>query len=221
MADHTYKLSEIPLKKRLGHFWEYYKVPTIIIAVFAIIALSIVKAIFFTPNPDVCVIVASSRFIPEETCDKLELELKQFVSDYDEDKKELLDFNVSIVDETTEMDIQQYAASNQRLIAVLASADYIIQIADEKMFNFLNDERLVGTYAELSEYETGKNADELIKIPLSEIDAFKNIASELNDEYYLTLRGRDACQLRDKEKKIENFENHVDAFAAIAGFDKK
>lgn len=221
MADHTYKLSEIPLKKRFSHFWEYYKVPTLIILIFSIIVLALIKAMFFSPRPDINVIIANDSFVPLETWDKLYAAFEPNVSDYDDDGKVLIDINVNTVDKNTEMDIQQYAASNQKLIAVLSTGEYVIQVVDETMFNFLKSERLIGTYEDLSAFNTGKKATEDVKIPLSDIPSLNEVAKELTEEYFLTIRAKDSAQLGNSEKRAKQYENHLETFAKIVGFEKK
>lgn len=220
MADHIYKLSEIPKKKRLAHFWEYYKIPTIFTVVIGIIVISLIYSMFFTPKPDTYFLFASSNVTTLESLEQLESELYEVAYDYNKDKKTLIELNTNIVDTTNEIDVQHYAVANQKLIATLATDSYIIQIVDETMFNFLKKEQLIGTYGEFKNYNTEKPSDEDVKIPLSELELFKESPSLLANEYYLTIRDRYSSHIEGSEKKIENYENHLDMFAKIAGFDK-
>lgn len=221
MADHMYKLSEIPKKQRLAHFWEYYKIPAAIVIVVAIIALSMIKMIFFTPDPDNSILIATGKYVPLETWDKLESEFYAIAYDYNEDGANILDLNVNTLDESNETDIQHYAVANQKLIASLSTDEYIIQIVDETMYKFLKEERLIGTYAEFIGYNTGKPDSEDVKIPLKELDAFKESSSMLPNDYYITIRNRASAHVEGSEKKIKNYENHIDMVAKIAGFEKK
>ena len=221
MADHMYKLSEIPKKQRFLHFLEYYKFQTIIVLVVVIISVSMIKAAFFTPSPDNSIVIATSKFVPLDAWGKLESEFYGFACDYNEDGKTLLDLNVNTLDTSNDIDFQHYAIANQKFISTLATDEYIIQVVDETLFKFLKEERLIGTYAEFDGYNTGKSADEDVKIPLSSIEGFKESAALLPSDYYITIRNRFSSHVEGSEKKIENYENHVDFVAKIAGFEKK
>jgi len=221
MADHMYKLSEIPKKERLSHFWEYYKVPAIITVVVAIIVISMIKLIFFSTKPDNSVLLASSNVIPVEAELALEEELYGVAVDYNEDGKTSIDFSPNIVDDSNEIDIQHYAVANQKLVATLATDAYTIQIVDETMYNFLKEEHLIGTYAEFEGYNTGMPANEDVKIPLKDLDVFKKSASFLPYEYYITIRDRFSSHIEGDKKKTQNYNNHIDLVAKIAGFEKK
>ena len=221
MADHMYKLSEVPKKQRLAHFWEYYKAPTIITIVVAIIVISMIKLMFFSTKPDNSVLFASDSVVPIEAELALEEELNAIAYDYNSDGKTSIDFNINIVDHSNEIDIQHYAIANQKLIANLSTDAYTIQIVDDVMFNFLKEEHLIGTYAEFVGYDAGMPENEDVKIPLKSLDAFKKSASHLHNEYYITIRDRFSSHIKGNEKKAQKYDNHIDWVAQIAGFEKK
>lgn len=221
MADHMYKLSEIPPKKRLAHFWEYYKAPTLIVLICSIIVISMIYLIFFKPKADVSVMLASSKVITTEAIEKFEEELYSTVHDYNEDDKILIDFNPIITDETNDLDIQHLAAARNKLYATLMTGEYIIQIVDDSTIDYLRGERIMGTYADFEGYNTGKPSEEEVKIPLKEIPAFKESLSTLPHDYYLTIRSRVSAHIDGNKKKTQNYENHIDMVAKMVGFEKK
>jgi len=106
-------------------------------------------------------------------------------------------------------------------VATLATDAYTIQIVDETMYNFLKEEHLIGTYAEFEGYNTGMPANEDVKIPLKDLDVFKKSASFLPYEYYITIRDRFSSHIEGDKKKTQNYNNHIDLVAKIAGFEKK
>lgn len=220
MADHMYKLSEVPKKKRLAHFWEYYKIPVIFTIVISVIVLSMIYSIFFSPKPDTYVLFASSNVVTLESLEKLESELYEKAFDYNGDKKNIIELNTNIVDSSNEIDIQHYAAANQKLIATLAMDSYIIQIVDETMFNFLKEEQLIGTYKDFTGYNTGMPEDKDVKIPLSSLAQFDESPSLLGGEFYLTIRDRYSAHIEGSEKKTQAYDNHIDMLAKILGFEK-
>ena len=175
---------------------------------------------FFTPKPDTSILFATSNVVTLESLEKLEAELYEAANDYNEDKKKIIDLNTNIVDSSNDIDVQHYAAANQKLIATLATDSYIIQIVDETMFNFLKEEQLIGTYGEFKNYDTGKPSGEDVKIPISELNLFKESPKLLADDFYLTIRDRYSSHIDGSEKRIKNYENHLDMFAKIAGFEK-
>lgn len=220
MADHMYKLSEIPKKQRLAHFWEYYKVPAIFTAVIAVIIISFIYSIFLAPKPDASVLFISSGVETLESFEMLEEELHSVTKDYNGDKKTTIDLNTVILDSSNEIDFEHYTAASQKLTATLASDAYIIQIVDEHMFDYLKNEEIVGTYKEFTGYNTEKSEDELVKIPLSALSVFEKSPALLTNDYYITIRDRYSSHIEGNKRKTKNYENHIDMFAEIAGFEK-
>jgi len=220
MADHTYKLSEIPKKQLLGHFWEYYKIPAIITVVVGVIVCWLIYSVFLAPSPDTSIIFVSSNAVTSDSLEKLEEELYEAAYDYNDDKKNLIDFNTNIIDSSTEIDLEKDTAAKGKLIGMLAMDSHIIQIVDEPMFNFLKEEELIGTYADFRGYETGAPVNSDVKIPLSELEFFKESPELLNNDFYLTIRDRESSHIEGSKKKTQNYENHLDMFARIAGFKK-
>ncbi len=220
MADHMYKLSEVPKGKRLEHFREYYMFKTVIWIVLIVSIISLLKTVFFAAKPDVKIMVATNEFLPQEIWADLQTEMTSFCSDYNEDGKSLIEMNVNTFDNSTKANAQQNTVATQRYMAVLAMAEHLIQIVDEEHYEDLKNQGLIGTYKDLADYNTFKDESEEVKIPLSSIGAFKDITDNMVNEHYLTIRTREGSQLGDKKKKIKNYDNHVEVFARLAYFEK-
>lgn len=220
MADHMYKLSEVPKGKRMQHFRDYYLFKTIIWVIVIFSVISLVKTTIFRTKPDINVLVATNEFLHPDVWDDLKEEITNFCIDYNSDKKTVVEMNVNTFDESTKNNVSQNAGATQRYMAVLAIADHLIQIVDDERYENLKSQGLIGTYKDLAGYDTGKDENEEVKIPLSELEAFDSISKDMMTEHYLTIRTRAGSQLHDKENKIENYENHVEVFASLAGFEK-
>ena len=102
---------------------------------------------------------------------------------------------------------------------ILVEKDVLFQY-DTANNNFLKEEELIGTYADFRGYETGAPENSDVKIPLSELEFFKESPELLNNDFYLTIRDRESSHIEGSKKKTQNYENHLDMFARIAGFKK-
>lgn len=220
VADHMYKMSDVPRGKRFRQFMDYYKYSAIAVLVVGVIVISLIKTIFFTPSPDSMILVAGSKFMDDILWNDLKVLIESTDIDFNNDGKSLVELNLNSIDENAkDKDPQYYNMSVQRMVAVLSTGDYIIQIVDDDMFTYLKDENLIGKYNELSDYDIGNsNPDDDIKIPLKNVSLLNgSTLSKLSDNFYITLRPRDAST---SEKKRDKYNAQVELLARLAGFNK-
>lgn len=214
MADHMYKPSEVPKGQRWQHFLDYYKIPFIATVCGIIAVISILKSTVFSPKPDVSILAVGGAFVSYEQWDAATAAMADMPLDYNEDGRSLVEIDSIPIDESTQKsDPEVYVAYQTKLMASLAAADCALQIVDENMYAYFDEQGLVGTYSELPD-TLGHNADESIKIPLKQLAPF-NTMTELPDGLYMTLRPRDAMQLGHNKKKLAAFENQVDALMTM------
>lgn len=214
MADHMYKPWEVPKGQRWQHFLDYYKIPFIATICGIIAIISIVKTVFFSPKPDVSILAVGDDFANYEQWNAVTAAMADMPLDYNEDGHSLVDINsISIGESTRKSDPEVYMAYQTKLMASLAAAECALQIVDENMYVYFDEQGLVGTYSELPN-TLGHNADESIKIPLKQLIPF-NTMTDLPDGLYMTLRPRAAMQLGQSKKKLAAFENQVDALMTM------
>ena len=219
MADHMIKMSEVPKGQRYQQFKDYYRIPVIVGIIAVIMVVSILKTTVFAPKPDTFMLVATNYTVDSEFTDKIKTQYAEKGIDFNDDGKCLISITPLEYNEVQlKTDPEVGMAMQTKLMAVLSTAENIMQVVDDGMYEYFLEQDLIGTYADLgdkaAEFENA--SDEIIKIPLSDIPFFKS--EELlgkTDGYYMTIRPRAGSQLGDKEKKIKNYEEQIDAFVNL------
>ncbi len=210
MADHVYKLREVPKGERFKFFWDYYRYHTIGAVVAIIAIISFLTTVVFAPKRDLVILSASQVLVPAEVWLAIEAGLDAMPLDLNEDGKVLVDVNDNYIDpEWRESDPETYLAIQAKLTASLSTAESALQIVDENLMAYFREEGLLGTYKELPD-AAGHDMDEEIAIPLKELAPFKDIEG-LPDGLFMTLRPLDAMQIFGNEKKFNNYQRQIDA----------
>ena len=189
VADKFMNITDVEKGKRLQYFWEYYKVPTLVIIAIIIIVVSLVKTIFFGTEPDTSIFLTTvNENITTSLTDNIEKFLKENTGDLNEDGENSVIFEPIILLEDAE-DVEAQNMLATKFTAVLSVGKYIIEIVDEDTFVYLKEQGLVADYSVLKDYgyETDKTGD--VKIPVFDT-SLKEIKGmdEFSDRLYLTLR---------------------------------
>ena len=214
MGDHFVKISEVPKEKRLSYFWDYYKIHTIVIILLIISVISLVKVTVLRTVPDSEILMVTiGNKIHNDYVPKTEEMLSSLPIDFNGDGKAIASIQkIALSAAERPEDAELEYTTTMKLSAVLSSAQCIIQIVDEDIFEYLDSEGLIGTYDELSGY--GFSGSEKIKVPLSETVFSDELISPYENELYITLRPKDASLLSNK-KKEQNYENQLKLLAAL------
>lgn len=214
MADHTYKMSEVPKDKRKQQFKDYYLWPTIIGIGIIIIVVSILKNTVFSPDPDVQMLCVTSQYVQQEQWNRIGDKLEAAGVDYDQDKESIVQMESIFYNEAMqEEDPQMFIATQTKLIGDLSSPNYTIMICDDTMFHFLLQQNVVGTYHDLAGTGLEGQEDEYVKIPLKQMAMFTEEAAEMPD-LYVTIRSKEASRLTS-DKKIEQYNHQLDALVKM------
>ena len=80
--DKYVKIWDVPKGKRWEHYWNYYKVHTIVGAFVLILLIMLIKDVFFQEKPDLVVTVASTRYFTTESNEELSKVLSGYARDY-------------------------------------------------------------------------------------------------------------------------------------------
>ncbi len=210
MADHVYKLREVPKGQRLKFFWDYYRIPVTVGIICVIALISILQTVVFAPKKDMTILVASETYVSWDIWEQVRDELCVMPLDLNEDGKVIVEINDNhITPDMQNTDPETYMAVQTKLMASLSTAESALQIVDEKTMEYFAEQQLLGTYAELPDV-MGHEADEVIQIPLKELTPFKNVEG-IPDGLYMTLRPKDAMQLGGSEAKLAAYKKQIDA----------
>lgn len=210
MADHMYKPHEVPKGERWQYFKDYYLVKTICITLGLIALVSLLKSTVFAPKPDVSLLVVHTSYIDSAIWEEAVAGFQALPLDLNEDGSVLIDAGPIHIDPNMEKtDPEMFMASQNKLMASLATAEYALQIVDDALFESLSRDELIGTYAELPD-AMGHNPEEIIKIPLKELAPFSTVET-LPEGLYMTLRPKNAMQIGNSEKKLAKFNQQLQA----------
>lgn len=214
MADHVYKLREVPKGERLKFFWDYYRYYTLAAVIGVIAVVSFLTTVVFAPKCDMAIISATEIYVPSEVWTAAEESLEAMPFDLNEDGKVLIDVNDNYLPpEMSESDPETFIAMQTKLMASLSTAESALQIVDEGFMSYFREQGLLGTYKELPDAK-GHGMDEEIAIPLKELAPFKDIEG-LPDGLFMTLRPLDAMQILGSEKKFDNYQRQIEALLVM------
>lgn len=214
MADHVYRVNEVPKGQRWQYFLDYYKYPVLILLLVVVVVISIIKSVFFAPETDVSILAVTNEQVESTFWDETIAAMSAMPLDFDGDEQSLVKFYTVTLNETMKQNEGElYAANQNKLMATLASATCALQIVDETNFALLQEENLLGTYAELPSF-SGHLADEIIKIPLDTLAPFKALDG-LPEGLYMTLRPQSAMQIGNSEKKLARYKDQVKALMTM------
>lgn len=209
MADHVYKFKEVPKGQRWKFFWDYYKLPTIGIIIGVIAVVSIFYTVVLAPKRDISIVTATQSYVAPEVWSQAGEALNAMPLDLNGDGKVIVEINDNQLDpKMAQSDPETYQVIQTKLMASLSTAESALQIVDEAYFEFLGEEGLLGTYAELPD-TMGHDAKEIIKIPLSELKPFRDTEG-LPEGLFMTLRPEDGMQIYGNEKKLENYKKQIE-----------
>lgn len=206
MADHKVKFNEVPKGQKMQFLWDYYKWPFVIFLIIAVCITYFVKLIFFTPAPDISVIVTGKYYYSDEDTNAIKGTFQKLLSSNGEDEKNISVISIQYNSDMYEYDSQQFLANSSKLTAELSTVDSLIYVCDETMFGYLKDEDLVASNKEIG--GDGKND---IKIPLSKI-----INNERYKDLYVTLRPKKYSQTEESTKNSERYEIAVNLIKILA-----
>ncbi len=210
MADHVVRLKEVPKGQRLQYIWDYYRYPALIAVIVAVVVISLIKAIFFQTKPDATVLMTTNLYVDQQTIQQMRSDLTSLTGDVNGDGETEVLFSY-IPYNSERDDPQTFMTMSQKLMAELSTAQSMLQIVDDYMFEYLKIQELVATYSELVPYGYTPDApDADIKIPLKSLQVFSGEAyQDLPDNLYLTLRPKEASQLSDSASKHAYYDSQV------------
>ncbi|MBE7038809.1 MAG: hypothetical protein E7404_07910 [Ruminococcaceae bacterium] len=190
MADHIVKFKEVPKGQRFQFFWDYYRIPTIVGIIVAVVVVSLIKTVFFTPDPDINILITTQYTFSDENLEEFNKQVELMLDDYNGDNKKIsLATPIAYNEKISENDPQYAMAALTKFNVELASGLNIIQITDDEMYKRYEASECLANYKVFEEFGVKcpvDNKTEIVKIPLSEIEVFSNIKHA--DELYLTVR---------------------------------
>lgn len=193
MADKFTKITDVEKGKRLSYFWDYYKIPLLVIIIIVCMCASLTYHIFFKPLPDTNIFIATvDKPITTYFTDNLEKTINDNLYDIDGDGTVKLKFDTILTSASINVaDPEQQSAMATKFASILSVGKYIIEIVDEEAFNYLLEENLVADYKVLEEYgyDNKDNFHGFVKIPIENTSlGIVNGLDTIPNQLYLTFR---------------------------------
>lgn len=190
MADHMVKLKEVPKGQKLQFMWDYYRIPAIVTAIVAFVVIAIVKAVFFTPDPDINILLTTQYTFSNENLELFNQKIDSILEDYNNDENKIYQTTPIVYNNKAAKEEPQYAAASlDKFVVELASGLSIIQITDDTFYKKYEVEGCLETYEVFEKFGVeapSGDKNEIIKVPLSKIRIFSDIKHD--EELYLTVR---------------------------------
>lgn len=181
MADHVYKLREVPKGQRIAFFWQYYRWPVLAGIVVLALAVSLLWNMFLRPRSDFSLLAVTGASVD---ADALQTELDTLLDadalDLNGDGRTTPDTRCLTL---TENSSDPYG-SDMQLSVLLASGEYSVCLVDDEGYTRLSDAGALGVWGTLGD-STGHDADETVKLPASESPYLSGLSDA--DGLYLCL----------------------------------
>lgn len=211
--DKYMKLKDVPKGKRWEHYWYYYKWQTIIGLFVLVMAITLVKDVFFQEKMDVSIPIATTTTLSYETTDRVTWLFKQYAEDYSGNNKVSLDIHaINYPSNIEATDPNMLMASQVKLIGEIQSKETLIFILDDDTNAVMDADEI---WVDLDTVIEGGVADlgleDNRKLPLHKIPAIQNdpVLSHFPENMFLVLRSNEHANPKGKEALTQNYLNNI------------
>ena len=160
--DKYVKLKDVPKGKRWEHYWNYYKIHTIIGGFLLVMGVMLIKDVFFREKVDLVITVASTGYFSEEASQELERCLNEYARDYNGNGHKLVEMYDVTLSTDVNADPQVVMANQTRLLAQFQNTDAAILLMDEEIYEYLGPDEEENLYAGMVDL-VGEEAAPLIR----------------------------------------------------------
>ena len=220
--DKYMKLKDIPKGKRWAHFWEYYKIHTIVTVAVLVLVVMLVKDVFFREKVDIVITESSVKYTTEAASAELKRVLTLHARDFDGNGERVADVYQITMSTDVNEDPQMIIAAQTRLVAQFQDENAIIFLMDEDIYNYLkSDEDPDAMYADLSETVGGSVTpllgEDKTRLYLKDIPAYQDneLLQQLPDLFFV-MRREEHVNRKGDEKIAEIYDRSVQMMENLA-----
>ena len=213
--DKYVKLKDVPKGKRWEHYWNYYKIHTIIGGFFLVMGVMLIKDVFFREKVDLVITVASTGYFSEEASQELERCLNEYARDYNGNGHKLVEMYDVTLSTDVNADPQVVMANQTRLLAQFQNTDAAILLMDEEIYEYLGPDEEENLYAGMVDL-VGEEAAPLIREDRRRI-YLKDLPALQDNEYiqrlpdlFFVIRDESNVNRKNKPEISETYQNSVD-----------
>ena len=204
--DKYVKIWDVPKGKRWEHYWNYYKVHTIVGAFVLILLIMLIKDVFFQEKPDLVVTVASTRYFTTESNEELSKVLSGYARDYNGNRHKFVD-NYQVTMSTE--------ANADKLIAQFQNTDAAVFLLDQDIYDYLRSDEEDDLYADMIDV-IGDEAAPFVsedgkRIYLKELPAFQdNDKIQALPDLFFVIRSESNLNRKNKPEVSLAYQNSID-----------
>lgn len=213
--DKYVKLKDVPKGKRWEHYWNYYKIHTIIGGFLLVMGVMLIKDVFFREKVDLVITVASTGYFSEEASQELERCLNEYARDYNGNGHKLVEMYDVTLSTDVNADPQVVMANQTRLLAQFQNTDAAILLMDEEIYEYLGPDEEENLYASMVDL-VGEEAAPLIREDRRRI-YLKDLPALQDNEYiqrlpdlFFVIRDESNVNRKNKPEISETYQNSVD-----------
>ena len=213
--DKYVKLKDVPKGKRWEHYWNYYKIHTIIGGFLLVMGVMLSKDVFFREKVDLVITVASTGYFSEEASQELERCLNEYARDYNGNGHKLVEMYDVTLSTDVNADPQVVMANQTRLLAQFQNTDAAILLMDEEIYEYLGPDEEENLYVGMVDL-VGEEAAPLIREDRRRI-YLKDLPALQDNEYiqrlpdlFFVIRDESNVNRKNKPEISETYQNSVD-----------
>ena len=213
--DKYVKLKDVPKGKRWEHYWNYYKIHTIIGGFLLVMGVMLIKDVFFREKVDLVITVASTGYFSEEASQELERCLNEYARDYNGNGHKLVEMYDVTLSTDVNADPQVVMANQTRLLAQFQNTDAAILLMDEEIYEYLGPDEEENLSAGMVDL-VGEEAAPLIREDRRRI-YLKDLPALQDNEYiqrlpdlFFVIRDESNVNRKNKPEISETYQNSVD-----------
>lgn len=213
--DKYVKIWDVPKGQRWAHYWNYYKVHTIVGGFILILTISLIRDVFFQEKPDLVVTVASTKYFTTECDEELSRVLTSYARDYNGNNHKYIDKYQVTMSTEANADMQMVMASQTKLIAQFQNTDAAIFLLDQDIYDYLRSDEEEDLYADMAVL-VGDEAAPFVsedgkRIYLKELPAFQDNAEiQALPDLFFVIRSESNVNRKNKPEVSLTYQNSVD-----------
>lgn len=213
--DKYVKIWDVPKGKRWEHYWNYYKVHTIVGAFVLLLLAMLIRDVFFQEKPDLVVTVASTKYFTTESNEELSRVLSSYARDYNGNGHKYVDNYQVTMSTEANADMQMVIASQTKLIAQFQNTDAAVFLLDQDIYDYLRSDEEDDLYADMTEV-LGDEAEAFVsedgkRIYLKELPALQDNAEiQALPDLFFVIRSESNVNRKDKPEVALTYQDSID-----------
>lgn len=203
-------------KEKWKNYWYHYKITTWVTVCVVVMAVWLIKDIFFGPKYDLTVTTAT-KYSFSAFNDELDQDFARYVTeDYNGDEQKNVSYSEITVDfrEDSTVDPQMNVVNMQKLMAVFASGEDLLFIMDQDTYDAMEENSGEGIYVDFTEKYGDLGLDDVVKgdkIVINDTALGKDMyLNKLEEDVFICIRAMGGTADPEKDKVQQAYQASMD-----------